>query len=264
MSVLADHLSEPALWSMIEIELAAWKRAGQAPLMWWRDDDARVPTGALDRLLALSAGHQAPVALAIIPDVDLTALAARIAGHPLVTPIQHGCDHLDRNRGGGVSSEFGANAPVAEIAETINAAWSRLSAAASQAAPIYAPPWNVITPNVVAALAQTPLGAVSLYGGSAIDLGPLIGLNTHIDIMRWRPGRFRGGSEILLRLWRQLRARRKRRAWSEPVGLLTHHKNLDPDAWAFLERFLERAGRPGSSLRWRAATAFLPTAAPGP
>jgi hypothetical protein len=252
-------LAAAVLWRAIEAETAAWRRAGHAPLLWWRDDDARRPTPGLDRLLALSDAWGAPLTLAVIPDGDLQALAAAIAGRPGVVAIQHGCDHQDRNAGGGFSAEFDPATPETEVAAAVNAGWARLSGAIG-AAPVYAPPWNVLTPNVRRALALTPISAVSLYGAPGAAADDLMEINTHIDIMRWRPARFRGAATILARLWRQLRARRKDGRWGEPIGLLTHHKNLDADAWAFLEAFLARAAGPASAFDWRSAADLLAAA----
>ena len=49
----------------------------------WRDDDARAPTLALDRLLALQAEAGVPLALAVIPDRVDPALEARLQGRPI-------------------------------------------------------------------------------------------------------------------------------------------------------------------------------------
>lgn len=251
------------MWKMIVGEIGAWKRAGRSPRFWWRDDDARRPSEALDRLLNLSEAHAVPIALAIIPDVDLSDLAAVIADRPLIRAIQHGCDHVDRNRAGGFSAEFGPASPVADVASAVNAAWRRLSAA-TPAAPIYAPPWNVMTPNVRLALLETPIRAVSLYGAAEIAHDGLVSINAHVDIMKWRPARFRGRAEVLGRIWRHLRARRKDGRWDEPIGLLTHHKNLDPAAWEFLEVFLQRATAPNFGIRWHAAAELIAGAGPAP
>ena len=252
MQSVLNPLAVSIAWAMVEAETAAWKRAGRAPRLWWRDDDARRPSPALDRLLDLSDARGLPLALAVIPDVDLTDLAAAIGGRWRVRVIQHGCDHIDRNAGGGFSAEFSPYAEPAQVAAAVNAGWGRL-AGACEAIPVYAPPWNVLTPNVRRALADTPLRAVSLYGAPSRSRDSLLEINTHIDIMNWRPARFRGSGAILARLWRQLRARRKDGRWGEPIGLLTHHKNLDPAAWAFLKTFLARAAAPAAGFRWRSA-----------
>jgi hypothetical protein len=253
---LTSRLGSAVLWRMIDGEAAAWKRAGRAPVLWWRDDDARRPSVALDRLLDLSRAHQAPLALAVIPDGELSDLADAIAGHSLVSVIQHGCDHVDRNRGGKVSAEFAPDCPPAEVARVINDAWRRLTIAVD-AAPVYAPPWNVLTANVRKALAATPLCAISQYGALESGSDDLVQINTHVDIMTWRPPRFRGSLEILVRLWRLLRARRKKGHWDEPVGLLTHHKNLDEEAWTFLEGFLKHTTRRTSLFQWRSVRSLV-------
>ena len=251
-----ERLAGRDAWGALGREVARWRRAGHAPCLWWRDDDARRPCAALERLCALSATHGAPVALAVIPDVDLTELAAAIAPWPLVRAIQHGCDHVDRNQGGGFSAEFSPASPPEEIAAVIEAAWARLKSA-TNAAPIYAPPWNVVTDNVSTALVRTPLEAVSLYGAERNAAGGLPQINAHLDIMRWRPARFRGSAVILRRLSDLLRARRRSAAWDEPVGILTHHRNLDPDAWEFLAALLDWSTAEASQVRWRSADALL-------
>ena len=244
------------LYAWISRELRLWRRAGHAPCLWWRDDDARQPSESLDRLLGLSTFHRVPLALAVIPDGDLGELAAVIARHPMVSVIQHGCDHVDRNIGGGFSAEFNPAAPIEEIAKAIVQSWGNL-ASAVRATPIYAPPWNVLTPNARSALLETHFRTVSLYGKRTSRPGGLSEVNTHIDIMRWRPARFRGGAAVLQRLWRQLRVRRVSGAWNEPIGILTHHRNLDPAAWAFLEEFLARfSGQPYASY-WKAAGSLI-------
>jgi hypothetical protein len=241
---------------LIDHEMEAWRDAGRSPVFWWRDDDARRPSEGLHRLLRLSDACQVPLALAVIPDVDLTDLAATIRGWPLIRAIQHGCDHIDRNTGGGFSAEFAPNCPTREVAAALNAGWRRLSGA-TEAVPLYAPPWNVLTPNVRRALADTPLRGVSLYGALGDISDGLLEINTHIDVMRWRPARFRGATAILNRTWRQLRSRRRDCRWEEPVGLLTHHRNLDAAAWLFLQEFLQRATAPGSGFQWRAVPELI-------
>ncbi|MEO7027053.1 MAG: hypothetical protein ABI056_05815 [Caulobacteraceae bacterium] len=237
-------------WQLIDGELAAWRREGRRPLFWWRDDDVRAPSASLRRLLELSERNHVPIALAIIPDVDLTPLGEALLDRPQVTAIQHGCDHVDRNHGGGFSAEFAPTQPAEDVAATITAAWRRLCSAVD-AVPVYAPPWNRLTANVAAALATTPLRAVSVYGANVAPAGAMPRINTHIDVMKWRPPRFRGAPFLLLRLWRQLRVRRRTARWEEPIGWLTHHRNLDEDAWVFMEILLRRLGPTRGIVTWR-------------
>ena len=253
---MTDAMIETALWVLIDTEARAWRRVGHKPRLWWRDDDAREPSESLGRLLRLAERRGAPLALAVIPDTDLPGLAKVLLAHPSTKVIQHGCDHVDRNRGGEVSSEFAPNTAPGDIAVTIAESWARLSII-RQTIPVYAPPWNVLLPNAREALKRTPLRAVSVYGASTPNEDGLPDINTHIDIMKWRPARFRGGPAILTRLWRQLRARRLGRRWDEPIGLLTHHKNLDPAAWSFLERLLDRLDTRADTFQWRSIDHLL-------
>lgn len=246
-------------WAGLDREVARWRRSGHVAHFWWRDDDARRPSPALEKLCQLSQAHVAPVALAVIPDVDLTELAAAIVERRLISVIQHGCDHVDRNVTGGFSSEFSPSSPPREIAPVIEGAWGRLSKMA-RAAAIYAPPWNVLTDNVSNALALTSLEAVSLYGAARPSKNGLPLINTHVDIMSWRPARFRGAETILRRIETLMRARRKASSWDQEIGILTHHKNLDGAAWEFLQAFLEWTMTSRPTVSWRAAADLLGSA----
>jgi peptidoglycan/xylan/chitin deacetylase (PgdA/CDA1 family) len=253
---VARDLAAAALWRLVDIEAGAWRRRRRSPRLWWRDDDARTPSARLERLMDLSNRHRIPVTLAVIPDVDLADLVSATRRSPGVEMIQHGCDHVDRSSESARSSEFHPLTPPSEVRQAIESGWSRL-AGATRAIPIFAPPWNVMTPNVREALRDTPLRAVSLIGAvSDLDDG-LREINTHLDIMLWRPPRFRGDVAILAKLWRLLRARRRTGRWDEPIGLLTHHRNLDEDAWRFLERFLVRTSREGEVFSWRRVSELL-------
>ncbi len=256
MSSIIDATIESFFWALIDAEAGAWRRSGHKPRLWWRDDDARRPSKNLERLLALSERHGAPLALAVIPDSDVSGLGALLAAHKSTRVIQHGCDHVDRNAEGEFSSEFAADTAQSEIAATIAESWRRLSIM-RQVVPVYAPPWNVLLPNAREALKLTPLRAVSVYGAAMEEKKGLPDINTHIDIMRWRPARFRGVSAVLTRLWRHLRARRIKRLWNEPIGLLTHHKNLDAEAWTFLERLLDQLDSRAGVFQWRSIEQLL-------
>jgi hypothetical protein len=256
MSSIVEPITEWILWVLIDAEARAWRTNGHAPRLWWRDDDARQPSDSLERLLALAERHNAPVALAVIPDADVAGLAEFLLSHASASVIQHGCDHVDRNVAGRVSSEFSPDASPADIAANISESWRRLSII-RRAIPVYAPPWNVLLPNARQALRRTPLRALSVYGAATNDDDGLPDINTHVDIMKWRPARFRGGSAILTRLWRHLRARRLRGRYDEPIGLLTHHRNLDAAAWSFLERLLDRLDARTGAFQWRSIEQLL-------
>jgi hypothetical protein len=114
----------------------------------------------------------------------------------------------------------------------------------TRAAPVFVPPWNRIAPAVVARLAAAGYRALSGFGsrdpGEALP--GLRRLNCHADPIRWREGRrFVGAATTLARLGEHLADRRAGRADpDEPTGLLTHHRDMDPAFWAFVEEWLGR------------------------
>jgi hypothetical protein len=240
---------------LLAAELATWRRAGKIAVLWWRDDDARTPSQALDTLLQLSDRHAVPVALAVIPDGSRSDLAAVVASHPLVQLVQHGVDHQNR-RVGGALGEFPLHWEQAEIVARLQTGWEQL-ASLPGAVKIFVPPWNDAHPKLPAALA-----ACGYVGWSAAERSTGRGegpprLDSDIDVLSWRGGaRFKGTGAVLSALRAQLVARRRQARWSHPIGFVTHHRDMDPASWAFYATLLNwTTSEPG--FAWARLDALL-------
>jgi hypothetical protein len=219
-------------WWRLRAELARWRRAGRRPQLWWRDDDARSVTPQLRRLLVHATRADLPLCLAVIPaDVD-PELCAAVAPYPRIAILQHGFAHL--NGAGSPPAEFSPADEPEGVAERLAEGWARLEGFRRRL-PVYVPPWNTLTPNVVVALAISGHRAVSAWGG----LSRPARVDAHLDLLRWRGGaRFAGRQRVLGRLTALLERRRRQGLWLEPVGLLTHHLAHDEEAWRFLDELL--------------------------
>ena len=224
----------------LEPELRRWRRDGLRPKIWWRDDDARHPTPALDRLLSAAAGR--PLALAVIPNPQLDLLAARLALASNVQVGQHGVDHVNKSQPGAEPSEYAPTAGAGEIAQAIAAARTGF-VEAGLAPHFFTPPWNACQPGLDAALSACGFDRLSAGPHQPAD-AQLSYAPSDVDLLRWRGGpRFRGSSRIAAALANALRWRRRAGAWGEPVGLLTHHLVHDEPTWRFLDwltRFADR------------------------
>ena len=217
-------------------ELARWKASGHAPVVWWRDDDARRPTPALDRLLTLSSRFEAPITVAAVPDGDIQALAQACRAVDGVELAIHGFRHENRAASGRPSGEVNDLERLADVVLELGTALDVFRRAGARAS-LFVPPWNNAHPTLKAALALHGL-ELSCYGEFRSE-DASARLDTHLDVMRWKPEpRFRGAARFLLRARRQLVERRLKMLWDEPLGLLTHHLDHDDDAWRFLEAFL--------------------------
>ena len=231
-------------WDLLQEELDAWRAAGRAATLWWRDDDAVEPTAALDRLLAL----------AVIPARCSPALPRRL--EPAATAIrvlQHGFAHLNHAGEGEKKIELGAHRPKPEVLEELARGLVLIRTAfGPRGLPVLVPPWNRIDPALVADFPGLGLRGLSTHTPRAAAR-PVKGLwqtNTHVDIMRWKePRGFLGEEAVLTHLRDHLRLRRTAEPGeldpSEPTGLLTHHLAHDEAAWSFLARLLPLlAGHP--------------------
>ncbi|WP_297513926.1 polysaccharide deacetylase family protein [uncultured Caulobacter sp.] len=218
-------------------ELRRWAKAGRAPVLWWRDDDARVPTGALEQLLSVSRRHAAPLTLAVIAGPSLPLLVRRLEGEKTVEIAVHGFKHVNRQaRGQGfgeIVEDDGIDWVRGQLLATV-AAFHRAGAAPS----LFVPPWNNLRPQLLAALPGSSLTAVSGFDQPRSTDG-VPRLDAHLDVLRWKGGgRFRGSWRFLSRMRRLMAQRRLAGDWDQPIGLLTHHLDHDRETWLFLEWFL--------------------------
>jgi hypothetical protein len=236
-------------WREFEQELDAWTETGSRATYWWRDDDAIEPTVELDRLLALAAAQEIPVAVAVVPGRGCAALGRRLAESvDIGTPLQHGYLHRNHAPAGEKKVELGGERPSAEVCEELMRGAARMWALfGPESLPVLVPPWNRIAPGLVPLLPELGLTGLSTYGARS-GPNPAPGLtqaNTHVDIMRWNePRGFLGEAETLELFRAHLAARRRASTVgagldpTEPTGLLTHHLAHDEPAWDFLQQLL--------------------------
>lgn len=220
------------------LELRLWTKAGRTPVLWWRDDDARSPTGALEQLLSLSRRRQAPLTLAVITGPHLPLLVRRLDSEPGVEIAVHGFKHVNRQPEG---RGFG------EIVESDDVDWVRAQLRATVMTfhragvfpTLFVPPWNNLQPQLMAALPDSSLRTVSGFDQNARTVDGVARLDAHLDVLRWKDGaRFRGAWKFLTRMRRLMKQRRLTGQWDEPIGILTHHLDHDHATWLFLEQFL--------------------------
>jgi len=234
-------------WAALRTELDAWPPG--AATLWWRDDDAGAADPAFDQLLALVQRHAAPIALAVVPTWLDEAVAARIRTAPAgLRVVQHGYAHRNHEPPApdgtrGKPAELGAaRSPETALAE-LATGWARLARLVpTRLRPVLVPPWNRVAPRIQDALPAAGYRIVSIFGprSTPAPSARLRELNTHVDPIQWRAGkRFGGPAWTFDQIRRHLAERRAGRVDpAEPTGLLTHHRELPPPAWACLDMLL--------------------------
>ncbi len=234
MSARSSLLFRLALGS----ELRLWAKAGHAPVLWWRDDDARGPTEALEQLLHLSRDHQAPLTIAAIAGSNLPVLVRRCERQAGVEIAVHGFKHVNRQPEGRGFGEIVEDDQVEWVRAQLRATIMQFHRAGAVPT-LFVPPWNNLQPQLTAALAETPIRAVSGFDQFSSEADGVARLDTHLDLLRWKDGaRFRGAWKFLTRMRKLMVQRRLADRWDEPIGILTHHLDHDRAAWLFLDRFL--------------------------
>ncbi len=246
-------------FAALAAELDAWAACGRRLSLWWRDDDAMVPSAALERLLALVADQDLPLCLAVVPEGTGPALADRLARAHRVAIAQHGFAHRNHAGRHAKKSEYPPGRAQAAALAELAAGRTRLAALfGPRLMPVLVPPWNRIAPALLPALPGLGFAALSTFGprAAAAAAPGLVQVNTHVDPVAWHGGRgFLGADAALAPFLAHLA--RCRQAWTadedakadEACGLLTHHLAMDEAGWHFTARFLAAtAAHP--AVRW--------------
>lgn len=229
-------------WNDLDQELAFWQASATVPSLWWRDDDAIAPSAGLDRLLALTAAHDIPMHLAVIPQGATRALAARLADESRVSVMQHGLAHINHEPVGNGASEMGNSRSAAQQRADLENGWALLQALDLQRLiPAFAAPWNRVGSQTPLILHQLGFRLVStnLQRQVAQPVPGLLQVNVHADPIRWKTGAaFRGEAGFLSCVVDHLQQRRLGLADpDEPTGVTTHHLQTSDEIWQFLDRF---------------------------
>lgn len=248
---MSEIRDDPA-WDALAGELNAWVHQGCQACFWWRDDDAGRPDPGFGRLVSLAADRALPLGLSVVPAWLTTEVAEAIKTAPAsVVVLQHGFAHVNHetevqpgeHKVRPTECGVARPAPVA-LGELAEGSARLREAFGRRFLPVFVPPWNRIGSAVVAGLPRVGYRALSAFGSrvAAEPAAGLLQINCHADLIHWRGGKgFAGAGATLERLRAHLAARREGRAdLGEPTGILTHHRDLDPVGWAFLEELLDR------------------------
>ena len=234
-------------------ELARWHDEGRILPVWWRDDDATMPTPPLERLLALATEFDAPLHLAVIPEPATAELADRLRLASRIFVLPHGWRHHNNAPPDKKKAEFGALRPPAVMLDEIATGWRRIEELfGRRALPIFTPPWNRIAPAAAEGLPGIGLQVLSTFSPRATKFAAedLLQVNTHVDPVDWHAG---GGlldpAQLAGQIAAELADRRQGRADNaEPYGLLTHHLVQDEATWSFTATLLEMFAESGVAI----------------
>jgi peptidoglycan/xylan/chitin deacetylase (PgdA/CDA1 family) len=210
---------------------------GRHVTFWLRDDDAVVPTPALETLLHLTRRYQVPLTLAVIPQHTGAELVERLADEPEVFVSVHGWSHENHASAPDKKQELGTHRPANVVLAELKAGFDKLqSLHGERFLPMLVPPWNRIDKTLLPDLPALGFSALSVFGREKVP-SPIPLLNTHVDVMDWHGTRGGRDADVLFS---------EIADWLEPdaeplaaIGILTHHLVHDDAVWSFLERLFQ-------------------------
>jgi peptidoglycan/xylan/chitin deacetylase (PgdA/CDA1 family) len=223
--------------------------------LWLRDDDATRATVELDRFVAFCRGGGVAPLFAVIPGSLEESLIAAAAGWPGFWRIGvHGYAHRNRADAGAKKSEFPAHLDVATARAELIAGRALIAKAfGRRALPVFVPPWNRIGTAQAAALSECGFAALSTFARAHVAQPPskVRVVNTHVDLIDWRGGRF--GKPIAV-LANELATAVS--SFRGPIGILTHHLDHDAACDAALQAIMQFV-QDDARLRWRTPEAVF-------
>ena len=238
--------------------------AGLRSSFWWRDDDLVAPSENLKRLASLTRDHPVRCLTAVIPALCQDALGETLVDMPGLVICQHGYSHENHEPDGQLKCEFGPERPIDGVYDEVSGGFRTLTRLfGPRFAPVFVGPWNRCAPKFGAVLVD--VGFRGWSGFAAEPMRPshpkLRSIDTHADVVAWtaRP-RLQPLEAISARLadalatLRVAAEQRPRRGSPgddaeilPPVGVLTHHRVLDEEAWTLLsELFAAISELPGA------------------
>ena len=240
-------------WAKLSTAFDAAAAKGRTLRFWLRDDDAVQPTQALHQLCDLIARFDVPLLLAVIPKNAGKELAKLLAGHPLVSPCQHGFSHRNHAPSGERAQELGLHRPQESVLGELAAGRAHLSQLFGERLDdCVVPPWNRMDERLLPHLADLGFNAVSRFGDPGLSRACGLDLvNSTVDIIDWKNGKHgRSDADLIGKLQRQIETEISQSTASEvKIGILTHHLDHDRQAWNFLER-LFAATRVHNAISW--------------
>ena len=213
------------------------QRSGnEAVQFWWRDDDAKMSSPALDRLLALSANMGVPVGLAVIPGHLKPSLAARLNTVNDVDVFVHGWVHKNHATRGEPASEYPRSRPIEDVRDELARSLAVLRAAfPEKTLPVFVPPWNRLPAEFEDVLVECGYEGLSSGSGNRAPIPGTANLRrAHGDLNIVAAPGTGCGADIK---GAALVAKSLRAGERGPFGVVTHHKLFDDATWELCELF---------------------------
>ena len=208
---------------------------------WWRDDDAGRSSERLGSALAMAQSLEIPIVLAVVPAWLEPGVTRAIRACSSATVVQHGWDHGDHSAPGMKKIELGGLLEREIVCERLRDGFEILARAFPDSfAPVLVPPWNRIDTALLGRLAAIGYRGISTY--AADERGTACGLahvNPQLDPIAWRSDRsFASLANLARSVGRAITVDPSR-----PIGLLTHHLDMNEAAFAITEELLSALRR---------------------
>lgn len=239
MASTSTLIHQPPPW-LTELKrfLGAQETEGRKLHIFLRDDDVDEDEDSLKHLLDLALARSVPMNLEIIPGRLTPACTAILknvlrADRALFSLDQHGWMHRNHEVEGR-KCEFGPSRSFTQQLNDIAQGKAILEATFEDVCfPAFTPPWNRCTKDTYQALDELGFQVLSKdRGKDCITEYRFSEISTTLDLYTWKKGaRMKAPHEIVRELITQLDR-------LPAVGLLLHHKVMDPDAFSFLDQLL--------------------------
>ncbi|MEW5736755.1 MAG: polysaccharide deacetylase family protein [Thermodesulfobacteriota bacterium] len=224
----------------------ALARARPGAQVFFRADDAGVPSQAFSELIRLFRQLRIPLDLAVVPAwITEKRFAALCRQEPITDPIfclhMHGYRHVN-HEAQGKKQEFSDLRDESAIFRDLARGKERLEKILSDAfVPAFTPPWNRCGAKALESLSRLGFRAVSRSAGATPEAGRgLASLDVSVDLhTRKEPDAGSAWGALFSRLSEGL-------AGGRPLGIMIHHQRMNREAFVFLGMLLAALSEHGA------------------
>lgn len=217
--------------------------------IWWRDDDSFELNDKFKDLIDFQKKRNINVYLSIIPSKITTEFIQIVNNTNGVYVFPHGYAHINHSDDDVILNEYPETRDSDQVSNEISESVKKLKVNfPSKYLPVFVPPWEHYSAQLLAILPKHGLRTISLSGYIEDLPKQIMPLNVQINFHTYKnisPNRYIIYHKKLLSICREIISASKTNRNNRIIGLLTHHNDMNKNDWNNYNFILSELNRLG-------------------
>ena len=203
--------------------------------IWWRDDDSFEVNDKFIDLIEFQKKRNINVYLSIIPSKITKEFIQNVNNINGAYVFPHGYAHINHSDDIGKLNEYPNTRDSDQISYEISESVKKLKVSfPSKYLPVFVPPWEHYSAQLLAILPKYGLRTISLSGYNEDLLKPLMQLNVQINFHTYKnisADRYIVYRKNLFSICKEIISVAKNNRSNGKIGFITHHNDMNKDDW---------------------------------